>query len=247
MATLLRPRRTRLPVCQSGDGPDVRHLARRRPRFGISHGRNSSGVISGAGSSGLALGPEQVAGDRHVRAVDEGVSCWRVTCWRREARWRSRWASTSCLCRLGVCLPLFALIANGYGLRHNDEARSGWPAAGRTSWASLFAVGAVTGTVLSFELGVLWPGLLGRFGDVFGVPFMIEGIAFFLEAIFIAIYIFGWDRLQPAHALVAGPAPAAVRVPGGVLDHRRQLLDEHAARLSPERDREADRRPSVRA
>ena len=72
----------------------------------------------------------------------------------------------------------------------------------------LFAVGAVTGTVLSFELGLLWPGMLGRFGDVFGLPFAIEGIAFFLEAIFIGIYIFGWDRLQPRlHLWLGAPLP----------------------------------------
>ena len=60
-----------------------------------------------------------------------------------------------------------------------------------------FAVGAVTGTVLSFEFGLLWPEFTGRFGEVFGVLFAIEGIFFFLEAIFIAIYIFGWKRLSP--------------------------------------------------
>ena len=132
----------------------------------------------------------------------------------------------------GLCLPLFALIANAYGLRHND--RDALRLARRWSHVMgvLFAVGAVTGTVLSFELGVLWPGLLGRFGDVFGLPFAIEGIAFFLEAIFIAIYIFGWDRLPPRVAPVAGRAPAAVRVAGSVLDHRRQLVDEHAAWVS---------------
>ena len=63
--------------------------------------------------------------------------------------------------------------------------------------AVLFAVGAVTGTVLSFELGLLWPGLFDRFGAVIGVPFAIEGLFFFLEAIFIAIYIYGWTRLSP--------------------------------------------------
>ena len=66
----------------------------------------------------------------------------------------------------------------------------------------LFAVGAVTGTVLSFEFGLLWPRFMDRFGDAFGIAFAIEGIFFFLEAIFIAIYIYGWDRLSPrAHML----------------------------------------------
>ena len=60
-----------------------------------------------------------------------------------------------------------------------------------------FAVGAVTGTVISFEFGLLWPAFTGRFGEVFGVLFAIEGICFFLEAIFVAIYIFGWERLSP--------------------------------------------------
>jgi len=108
----------------------------------------------------------------------------------------------------GLCLPLFALIANAHGLRHRDE--EALRLARRWSYAMgvLFAVGAVTGTVLSFELGILWPGMLGRFGDVFGLPFAIEGIAFFLEAIFIALYIFGWDRLPPRlHLWLGAPLP----------------------------------------
>jgi cytochrome bd ubiquinol oxidase subunit I len=108
----------------------------------------------------------------------------------------------------GVCLPLFALIANAYGLRHDD--RAALRLARRWSYAMgvTFAVGAVTGTVLSFELGILWPGMLGRFGDVFGLPFAIEGLAFFLEAIFVAIYIFGWDRLPPRlHLWLGAPLP----------------------------------------
>jgi cytochrome d ubiquinol oxidase subunit I len=60
----------------------------------------------------------------------------------------------------------------------------------------LIAVGAVTGTVLSFELGLLWPGLMRRFGPVLGVPFAVEGLFFFLEAIFAAIYLYGWRRLR---------------------------------------------------
>ena len=70
----------------------------------------------------------------------------------------------------------------------------------------LFAVGAVSGTVLCFEMGLLWPGLMGRFGEVFGLPFTLEGFAFFIEAIFLGIYLYGWDRLPPrAHMLSALP------------------------------------------
>ena len=63
--------------------------------------------------------------------------------------------------------------------------------------AVTFAVGAVTGTVLTFEFGLLWPRFMGRFGDAFGIPFAIEGLFFFLEAIFLGIYIYGWKRLKP--------------------------------------------------
>jgi cytochrome d ubiquinol oxidase subunit I len=70
----------------------------------------------------------------------------------------------------------------------------------------LFAVGAVSGTILSFEMGMLWPGLMSRFGEIYGYPFTLEGFAFFLEAIFVGIYLFGWDRLSPrAHMLCAVP------------------------------------------
>ena len=68
----------------------------------------------------------------------------------------------------------------------------------------LFAAGAVSGTMLSFEMGILWPGLMDPFGEVYGFPFVLEGFAFFLEAIFVGIYLFGWDRMSPrAHMLSA--------------------------------------------
>ncbi|MGI9556714.1 MAG: cytochrome ubiquinol oxidase subunit I, partial [Solirubrobacterales bacterium] len=78
----------------------------------------------------------------------------------------------------------------------------------RWSYAMLtvFAVGAVSGTILSFEFGILWPGWMDRFGDVFGLAFTLEGVAFFIEAIFIAIYLYTWDRLPPkTHMLVGLP------------------------------------------
>lgn len=109
---------------------------------------------------------------------------------------------------MGVALPAIMLIANYKGLRRNDPvsltlARRWSHAAGLT-----FAVGAVSGTVLSFEMGLLWPGLTGKYGDVFGLPFAIEGIAFFLEAILVAIYIYGWRRLQPwKHFWLGLPIP----------------------------------------
>lgn len=98
---------------------------------------------------------------------------------------------------LGVGLPLLMLVAERRFLRTGDEQ---WRTLARRwskAFAVLFAVGAVTGTVLSFELGVLWPEFMGTFGAVIGFPFTLEGFAFFLEAIFVGIYIYGWDRLSP--------------------------------------------------
>jgi cytochrome bd ubiquinol oxidase subunit I len=101
------------------------------------------------------------------------------------------------LASLGVALPAMMLIANYRGLRHDDPDALKLARRWSKATAVTFAVGAVTGTVLSFEFGLLWPAFTGRFGEVFGVLFAIEGIFFFLEAIFIAIYIFGWKRLSP--------------------------------------------------
>ena len=98
---------------------------------------------------------------------------------------------------LGVVFPLMMVIANYIGLRRNDPDALRLAERWSKVAAVTFAVGAVTGTVLSFEMGLLWPGLFSRFGDVIGLPFALEGIFFFLEAIFISIYIFGWRRLSP--------------------------------------------------
>jgi cytochrome d ubiquinol oxidase subunit I len=98
---------------------------------------------------------------------------------------------------LGVSWAFMTLIANYRGLKkHEPEALL---LAQRWSkyMAVTFAVGAVSGTVLTFEFGLLWPRFMGQWGDAFGVPFAFEGIFFFLEAIFISIYIYGWRRLSP--------------------------------------------------
>ena len=96
----------------------------------------------------------------------------------------------------GVALPALIYLAHRRGLRGDDDALMLARRWAKVS-AVLFAVGAVSGTVLSFEMGLLWPGLMSRFGDVIGLPFALEGIAFFVEAIFLGIYLYGWDRLPP--------------------------------------------------
>ena len=98
---------------------------------------------------------------------------------------------------LGVSWGFMTLVANYRAVRHGD--RDALVIAQRWSkyMAVTFAVGAVTGTVLSFEFGLLWPRFMGQWGEAFGVPFAFEGIFFFTEAVFISIYIFGWRRLSP--------------------------------------------------
>ncbi|HMI80917.1 MAG TPA: cytochrome ubiquinol oxidase subunit I [Solirubrobacterales bacterium] len=96
---------------------------------------------------------------------------------------------------LGVALPATILVANYLGLKRGDEAALELARRWSKAMAVTFAVGAVTGTVLSFEFGLLWPEFMDRFGAAFGVAFAIEGIFFFIEAIFLAIYIYGWKRL----------------------------------------------------
>jgi cytochrome bd ubiquinol oxidase subunit I len=98
---------------------------------------------------------------------------------------------------MGIAFPAITLIANWRGIRRRDADALLLARRWSKVMAVLFAVGAVTGTVLSFEMGLLWPVLMGRYGDVFGLGFAIEGIFFFLEAIFIAVYIYGWERLRP--------------------------------------------------
>ncbi len=97
---------------------------------------------------------------------------------------------------VGVALPAVMLTAEYRGRKHNDPEALDLARKWSKAAAVLFAVGAVTGTVLSFELGLLWPVFMENWGDVFGTGFAIEGIFFFTEAIFIAIYIYGWKRLD---------------------------------------------------
>lgn len=96
---------------------------------------------------------------------------------------------------LGIGFPLITLIAHTRGLRRHDPDALVLAKRWAKVMAVLFAVGAVSGTILSFEMGMLWPGLMGPFGDVIGLPFALEGVSFFIEAIFIAIYLYGWKRL----------------------------------------------------
>src|SRR5271168_5538322 len=96
----------------------------------------------------------------------------------------------------GIAFPTVVLVAEYRGLRRSDDVAMLLARRWSQVLGVLVAVGAVTGTVLSFEMGLLWPGLMRSYGSVIGLPFSVEGIFFFLEAIFTAIYLYGWRRLS---------------------------------------------------
>ena len=105
---------------------------------------------------------------------------------------------------IGIAMPLLMVIAEWKWLRSKDEIYLMLAQRWAKGTAILFAVGAVSGTVLSFELGLLWPHFMGYAGSIIGMPFSLEGFAFFTEAIFLGIYLYGWKRIPaPAH-LFAG-------------------------------------------
>ena len=142
---------------------------------------------------------------------------------------------------LGVALPATILVANYIGLKSGDDDAMELARRWSKAMAVTFAVGAVTGTVLCFEFGLLWPQFMDRFGSVFGIAFAIEGIFFFLEAIFLAIYIYGWKRLCGWAHFWSGRADVRHRHRRRLLGRRRQLLDEPAAGLHPRRRRQSHR------
>ena len=118
----------------------------------------------------------------------------------------------------GIGLPLLMLVAEGLWLRsgqphYRDLARKWAKATG-----VLFAIGAVSGTVLSFELGLLWPRFMGFAGSVIGPAFALEGFAFFIEAIFLGIYLYGWERLSPlVHWLTGIPVAVSALLSGVIV------------------------------
>jgi len=106
----------------------------------------------------------------------------------------------------GVAFPALVVFVEWLWRRTGDPLYRTLARRWTRVMVALFAVGVVTGTILSFELGLLWPNFMATFGGVFGLAFALEGFSFFLEAIFIAIYVYGWERLSPrAHFLCGLP------------------------------------------
>ncbi|MFC4038510.1 cytochrome ubiquinol oxidase subunit I [Dactylosporangium siamense] len=116
----------------------------------------------------------------------------------------------------GIAFPSMVLFCEWRSLRTGDPVLATLARRWSKVMLALFAVGVVTGTILSFELGLLWPEFMARFGAVFGLGFTLEGFSFFTEAIFIGIYVYGWDRLPPRLHLLCGVPVVVAGVTGSL-------------------------------
>jgi cytochrome d ubiquinol oxidase subunit I len=117
---------------------------------------------------------------------------------------------------VGMGMPLLMAISEGRYLRTGDRGYLELSKRWAKGTAILFAIGAVSGTVLSFELGLLWPSFMSFAGPAIGMPFSLEGFAFFTEAIFLGIYLYGWDRISPMMHWIAGGIVAASGAASGI-------------------------------
>jgi cytochrome d ubiquinol oxidase subunit I len=117
---------------------------------------------------------------------------------------------------VGIGMPLLMVVAEQRYRSTGDRIFLDLAKRWARGTAILFAVGAVSGTVLSFELGLLWPGFMEFAGPVIGMPFSLEGFAFFTEAIFLGVYLYGWDRISPRAHLWAGVLVAVSGAASGI-------------------------------
>ena len=117
----------------------------------------------------------------------------------------------------GIALPAMILFAEWLYLRSGDELYRTLARRWTKIMVALFAAGAITGTILSFEMGLLWPNFTATFGSVFGLGFAIEGFSFFVEAIFLGIYVYGWSRLSPRAHFVSGIPMAIAGLTGSFM------------------------------
>src|SRR5919106_91076 len=117
---------------------------------------------------------------------------------------------------VGIGMPVLMVVAEQRYRSTGDAIHLELAKRWSKGTAILFAVGAVSGTVLSFELGLLWPAFMELAGGIIGMPFSLEGFAFFTEAIFLGIYLYGWDRISPRAHLWAGIAVAVSGAASGI-------------------------------
>src|SRR5580698_735798 len=117
---------------------------------------------------------------------------------------------------VGIAMPVLMAVAEGMYLRTKSRVFLELSKRWATGTALLFAVGAVSGTVLSFELGLLWPKFMDHAGAIIGMPFSLEGFAFFTEAIFLGIYLYGWNRISPLLHWLSGVVVAVSGTASGI-------------------------------
>src|SRR5690606_412301 len=118
---------------------------------------------------------------------------------------------------ISMVLPLYMAFAHLRYLRGKEEVHLRLTKAWSKGAAILFATGAVSGTALSFQLGLLWPGFMEHAGPIIGMPFSLEGAAFFLEAIFLGLFLYGWDKLPARLHWICGVLVGVCGLASGIL------------------------------
>jgi cytochrome bd ubiquinol oxidase subunit I len=118
---------------------------------------------------------------------------------------------------IGMVMPFFMAVAHFYWLKTKDPVYKNITKAWSKGVAIFFATGAVSGTVLSFELGLLWPNFMKHAGPIFGMPFSLEGTAFFIEAIALGFFLYGWDRFNPWFHWFTGVVVGVSGIVSGIL------------------------------
>jgi cytochrome bd ubiquinol oxidase subunit I len=118
---------------------------------------------------------------------------------------------------IGMVMPFFMAVSHYQWIKTKNDVYKNLTKAWSKGVAIFFATGAVSGTVLSFELGLLWPTFMKHAGPIFGMPFSLEGTAFFIEAIALGFFLYGWDRFNKWFHWLTGVVVGISGLASGVL------------------------------
>jgi cytochrome bd ubiquinol oxidase subunit I len=143
----------------------------------------------------------------------------------------------------GISFPVMVLFVEWLHLRTGDSVYRALARRWTRILVTLFGIGVITGTVLSFEMGLLWPNFTGTFGGVFGLGFAIEGFSFFLEAIFVGIYIYGWERMSRRTHFLSGIPIALTGFTGSLMVVAVNAWMNHPGGFKPRGHRVTDVHP----
>src|SRR5436190_1631936 len=218
--------------CSSGPTSVPRSTSNTRSRLSITSCRSWCRTTTASFSAGV---PVTSRGNERCGMID---SLWFARC-----QMGLSLAFHIVFAVIGMAMPVMMVVAEAAWLRSGDPVYLDLTKRWAKGTAVFFAVGAVSGTVLSFELGLLWPRFMAFAGSIIGMPFSLEGFAFFLEAIFLGIYLYGWDRISSRAHLWAGVAVAASGAASGVFvvianawmnaPTGFELLNGHAVNVDP--------------